>query len=94
MPQPNAGSVTAICIKEDHTLILQSDSDGRYSSFGRAKITIRFGPLDGRKGQAHAARKIGLGQSEERPSGAQLSGCDQSLVHLDHASADFRVATS
>jgi hypothetical protein len=83
-----------VSIKENHTLVLQSNPDGRHSSFGRAKITIRFSPLDGREGQAHAPRKLGLGQPEERPSGAQLSGCDQSLVHLDRASVDLRVATS
>ena len=41
MSQPNAGPFTAICLEEDHTLILQGDPDGRYSSFGRARITFR-----------------------------------------------------
>ncbi|WP_457093120.1 hypothetical protein [Microvirga sp. P5_D2] len=50
MPLPNAGSVTTIRLEEDYTLVLQSDPDGRRSSFGRAKITIRFSSLDGRDG--------------------------------------------
>jgi hypothetical protein len=93
MSQPNAKSVTTICLEEDHTLVLESNPDGRHSSFGRAKVTIRFSLLDGRRGQARASGKLGLGQSEERPSGAQLSGCDQSLGHQDRASADLKVAS-
>ena len=70
MSQPNAGPFTAICLEEDHTLILQGDPDGRYSSFGRARITFRLSPLDSQDGQAGASGKHGLGQSEKRPSGA------------------------
>ena len=92
MSQPNAGTFTAICLEEDHTLILQGDPDGRYSSFGRARITFRLSPLDSQDGQAGASGKHGLGQSEQRPSGAQLSGCNRSLLHHDRASADFRIA--
>jgi hypothetical protein len=83
IPQPHARTLPTVSIKEDHTLVLESDPDGRHSSFGRAKITIRFSPLDDRDGQARASCKLGLGQSEKRPSGPQLSGCNQSLVHQD-----------
>src|SRR5829696_6708540 len=69
MSQPNARSFPAIRLEEDHTLVLESNPDGRHSSFGRAKVTIRFSLLDGRRGQARASRKLGLGQSEKRPSG-------------------------
>jgi hypothetical protein len=50
MSQPNPGSLPTVSIKEDHTLVLQGDPDGRHSSFGRTKITFRFSPLDGRDG--------------------------------------------
>jgi hypothetical protein len=59
-----------VSIKEDHTLVLQSNPDGRHSGFGRVRTTIRFSMLDGRDGQARVSRKLGLGQSEERSSGA------------------------
>jgi hypothetical protein len=92
IPQPHARTLPTISIKEDHTLVLESNPDGRHSSFGRAKVNIRLSPLDGRDSQARASRKLGLGQSEKRPSSPQLSGCDESLVHQDRASADLRIA--
>jgi hypothetical protein len=70
MSQPNAKSVTTICLEEDHTLVLQGDPDGRHSRYGHVRTTFRLSPLDSRDGQARASRKLGLGQSEERPSGA------------------------
>jgi hypothetical protein len=42
IPQPHARTLPTVSIKEDHTLVLQSNPDGRHSSFGRTKITIRF----------------------------------------------------
>jgi len=70
IPQPHARALPTVSIQEDHTLVLESNPDGRHSSLGRAKVTIRLSPLDGRDGQTRASRKLGLGQSEERPSGA------------------------
>jgi hypothetical protein len=70
MSQPNAKSVTTICLEEDHTLVLQGDPDGCHSGFGRVRTTFRLSPLDGRDGQTRASCKLGLGQSKERPSGA------------------------
>jgi hypothetical protein len=66
IPQPHARALPTVSIQEDHTLVLESNPDGRHSSFGRAKVTIRFSLLDGRRGQARASRKLGLGQSKER----------------------------
>jgi hypothetical protein len=70
MSQPHARTLPTVGIKENHTLLLQSNPDGRPSGFGRVRTTFRFSLLDGRRGQARASRKLGLGQSEERPSGA------------------------
>ena len=53
-------------------------------------LPISFSPLNSMDGQAGAPGKLGLRQSEECPSGAQLSGGDHSLLHQGPASADRR----
>lgn len=62
MSQPNPRPHATVGIKEDHTLVLKSNPDGRHSSFGRAKVSSGLSPLDGRDGQARASCKLGLGQ--------------------------------
>ncbi len=61
IPQPHARTLPTVSIQEDHTLVFQSNPDGRHGSFGRAKITIRFCSFNGRDRQARASRKLGLG---------------------------------
>jgi hypothetical protein len=90
--QPNAGSFATISIEEDHALILKSNPDGGQGSLGRMCLPLDFSQLDRVERQARAPGHFGLGQTEERPSGTQLSGCDKSLVHQNRASADLRVA--
>jgi hypothetical protein len=53
---------------------------------------LGFSQLDHIERQTRAPGHFGLGQAEERPSGAQLSGCDGFLVHHDRASAELRVS--
>jgi hypothetical protein len=49
-------------------------------------LAVCLSMFDGRQRQARASGKLGLRQPDERPSGAQLSGSDHSLVHQGHAS--------
>src|SRR3954471_3135374 len=85
-PQPDAGSFTPISIEEDHALILKSNPDGGQGSLGRMCLPLGFSQLDRVERQARAPGHFGLGQAEERPSGAQLCGGDGFLMHRDHAS--------
>src|SRR5918994_1078375 len=87
--QANAGPFIS-CLDEDHTLILKSDPDGRHGGSRSTPVTIRLRPFDSMDGQARASGKLRLRQPEERPSGAQLSGGDHSLLHRGPASANRR----
>jgi hypothetical protein len=64
-----------------------------HGDLGGPRVFIGLSPRDRFNRHARALGEVSLRQTKERPSGAQLSGCDRTLVHQDRTSAALKTVT-